>query len=46
MEMRKFIVTVHEDGSISAVEYIPPEDQSFANYQAGIKDTKKRVETF
>lgn len=44
MEIRKFIVTVHEDGSISEVEYIPPEDQSLANYQAGCKDTRTRVE--
>lgn len=44
MEIRKFIVTVHEDGSISVVEYIPPEDQSLANYQAGCKDTRTRIE--
>lgn len=44
MEIRKFLVTVHEDGSISAVEYIPPEDQSLANYQAGCKDTRTRIE--
>jgi hypothetical protein len=44
MEIRKFIVTVHEDGSISAVEYMPPEDQSLANYQAGCKDTRTRIE--
>ena len=44
MEIRKFIVTVHEDGSVSAVEYIPPEDQSLANYQAGCKDTATRIE--
>lgn len=44
MEIRKFIVTVHEDGSISAVEYIPPEDQSLANYKAGCKDTRTHIE--
>lgn len=44
MEIRKFIVTVHEDGSVSAVEYIPPEDQALANYQAGCKDTRTRIE--
>lgn len=44
MEIRKFIVTVHEDGTISVVEYIPPEDQSLANYQAGCKDTRTRIE--
>lgn len=44
MEIRKFIVTVHEDGSISAVEYIPPEDQALANYQAGCKETRTRIE--
>ena len=44
MEIRKFIVTVHEDGSISVVEYIPPEDKSLANYQAGCKDTRTRIE--
>lgn len=44
MEMRKFIVTVNEDGSISVVEYIPPEDQSLANYHAGRKDTQARIE--
>lgn len=44
MEIRKFIVTVHEDGSISVVEYIPPKDQSLANYRAGCKDTRTRIE--
>ncbi len=44
MEMRKFMVTVHEDGTISAIEYIPPEDQSLTTYQAGCKDTRTRVE--
>ena len=44
MEIRKFIVTVHEDGSISAVEYTPPEDQSLKNYQVGCKDTRTRIE--
>lgn len=44
MEIRKFIVTVHEGGSISAVEYMPPEDQAIANYQAGRKDTRTRIE--
>ena len=44
MEMRKFVVTVHEDGTISVVEYIPREDQSLANYQAGCKDTRTRIE--
>ena len=44
MEIRKFLVTVHEDGSISVVEYIPPEDQSLATYQAGCKDTRTRIE--
>lgn len=44
MEIRKFIVSIHEDGSVSAVEYIPPEDQAQANYQAGCKDTCKRIE--
>ena len=44
MEIRKFIVTVHEDRSISMVEYIPPEDQSLANYKDGCKDTKTRIE--
>lgn len=44
MEMRKFLVTVHEDGTVTAIEYIPPEDQSTANYQAGCKDTRTRIE--
>lgn len=44
MEIRKFIVTVHEDGFISVVEYIPPEDQLPASYQAGCKDTRARIE--
>lgn len=39
MEIRKFIVTVHEDGTIWVVE-----DQSLANYQAGCKDTRTRIE--
>lgn len=43
MEIRKFIVTVHEDGTLSAVEYIPPEDQALANYQAGYKDATTRI---
>lgn len=44
MEIHKFNVTVHEDGTISVVEYIPPEDQSLANYQAGCKDIRTRIE--
>jgi hypothetical protein len=44
MEMRKFIIEMHTDGTISVVEYIPPEDQSLANYQAGCKDTRTRIE--
>ena len=44
MEIRKFIVSIHEDGAVTAVEYIPPEDQSLANYQAGCKDTRTRIE--
>lgn len=44
MEIRKFIVTVYEDRSISVVEYIPPEDQSLATYHAGCKDTRTRIE--
>lgn len=44
MEMRKFIIEVHTDGTISGFEYIPPEDQSESNYQAGCKDTRARVE--
>lgn len=44
MEIRKFLVTVHEDRSISVVEYIPPEDQSLANYREGCKDTRTRIE--
>ena len=44
MEICKFIVTVHEDGSITVAEYIPPEDQSLANYHSGCKDTRTRIE--
>lgn len=44
MEMRKFIVTVYEDGSTSVVEYIPPEDHSLADYHAGRKDTQAHIE--
>lgn len=44
MEMRKFVIEVHTDGTITGVEYIPPEDQSVSNYQAGCKDTRTRVE--
>lgn len=44
MEIRKFIIEVHTDGTISGVEYIPPEDQSLAKYQAGCKDTRTRIE--
>lgn len=44
MEMRKYIVEIHPDGTVSGVEYIPPEDQSVSNYQAGCKDTRTRVE--
>lgn len=45
MEMRKYIIEVHTDGTITGVEYIPPEDQSLANYQAGCKDTITRIES-
>lgn len=45
MEMRKYIIEVHTDGTITGVEYIPPEDQSSANYQAGCKDTRTRIES-
>lgn len=44
MEMRKFIVTVDEDRTLSVVEYIPPEDRSLADYHAGRKDTRVRIE--
>lgn len=44
MEMRKFLIEVHTDGTIKGVEYIPPEDQSVTNYQAGCQDTITRVE--
>lgn len=44
MEMRKFVVEIHPDGTVSGVEYIPPEDQALENYQAGCKDTRTRVE--
>lgn len=44
MEMRKFVIEVHTDGSITGVEYIPPEDQSVSNYQVGCIDTITRVE--
>lgn len=44
MEMRKYIVEIHPDGTVSGVEYIPPEDQTLENYQAGCKETRARIE--
>lgn len=46
MTMRKYLVTIHEDGSVSAQEFEEPADQEFeepadqalTNYQAGFRD--------
>lgn len=38
MQMRKYLVTIHEDGSVSALEFEEPADQALTNYQAGFRD--------
>ena len=43
MTMRKYIVTVHEDGSVSAQEFEEPADLALTNYQAGFRDAVHEI---
>ena len=43
MTMRKYLVTIHEDGTVSAQEYDEPADQALRNYQAGFSDAVDAV---
>lgn len=43
MTMRKYLVTVHEDGSVSALEFEEPSDQALTNYQAGSRDAVNTI---
>ena len=44
MTMRKYIVTIHEDGSVSAQEFEEPADQALTNYQAGFQDAVHEIQ--
>lgn len=54
MTMRKYIITIHEDGRVSCIEYEDPEtllekkrEQFFKmGYQAAIVESKKKVLEF
>lgn len=43
MTMRKYLVTVHEDGSVTALEFEEPADQALTNYQAGFLDAVHEI---
>lgn len=43
MTMRKYLVTIHEDGSVSALEFEEPADQALTNYQAGARDAVNTI---
>lgn len=43
MTTRKYLVTIHEDGSISALEFEDPADQALTNYQAGSRDAVNSI---
>lgn len=43
MTMRKYIVTIHMDGSVSALEFEEPADQALTNYQAGFRDSVHEI---
>ena len=38
MTMRKYLVTIHEDGSVMCQEFDEPADQALQNYQAGYRN--------
>ena len=38
MTMRKYIVTIHDDGSVSALEFEEPADHAQTNYRTGFRD--------
>lgn len=54
MTMRKYLVTIHEDGSVSAVEYEDPEKVLEAaqwaafrrGYMAALFESRKKVQEF
>lgn len=54
MTMRKYLVTIHEDGSVSAVEYEDPEKVLEAaqraafrlGYMAALSESRKKVQEF
>ena len=43
MTMRKYLVTVHEDGQVSALEFEEPADRALTNYQAGFRDAVDEI---
>lgn len=43
MTMRKYLVTIHEDGRVSALEFEEPADQALTNYQAGFRDAVHEI---
>lgn len=43
MTMRKYLVTIHEDGSVSALEFEEPADQTLTSYQAGFRDAVHEI---
>lgn len=38
MTMRKYLVTIHEDGSVMSQEFDEPADQVLQSYQAGYRE--------
>lgn len=43
MTMRKYLVTVHEDGHVTALEFEEPSDMTLTNYQAGARDAAQQI---
>lgn len=43
MTMRKYLVTIHEDGHVTALEYEEPADQALTNYQAGFREAVREI---
>ena len=43
MTMRKYLVTIHEDGHVTAQEFEEPAEQALTNYQAGFRDAVDEI---
>lgn len=43
MTMRKYLVTIHEDGHVTALEYEEPREAATRDYNVGARDAYRRV---